>query len=134
MRGRCIWHVFRGGLSFSHSVLSDFDWLEPCSKRLAGIVRAKMESQLRDGFVANCELRDTTGLAFILAWLHSGGNPHGMGTAPGVWQILVRVFWWTLAASVALAVLGKGKGRFLVLAAAASAVFADFAVIILDMD
>ncbi len=70
----------------------------------------------------------------MLAWLHSGGSPHGMRTPPGIWQILVRVFWWTLAASVVLAILGKGKGRFLVLAAAVTAILADFSVIMLDMD
>ena len=75
-----------------------------------------------------------TGLAFILAWLHSSGNPHGMGTPPGAWQILIRVFWWTLLASVVLTILGKGKGRFLVLGAAATAVLANYAVIMLNMD
>src|ERR1700738_4730396 len=73
-----------------------------------------------------------TGLAFILAWLHSSGNPHGMGTPPGAWQILIRVFWWTLLASVVLTILGKGKGRFLVLGAAATAVLANYAVIMLN--
>jgi hypothetical protein len=57
-----------------------------------------------------------------------------MGTPPGAWQILVRVFWWTLLASVILAIVGKGKGRVFVLGAAVAAVLADFAVIMLDMD
>ena len=83
-------------------------------------------------FVAS--LAVPAGLAFILAWLHSGGNPHGMGTPPGAWQILVRVFYWALLASVILAIVGKGKGRFFALGAAVAAVVADFAVIMLDMD
>jgi hypothetical protein len=83
-------------------------------------------------FVAS--LAVPVGLAFIFAWLHQGGNPHGMGTPPGAWQILVRVYNWTLLASVILAIVGKGKGRFFVLGAAVAAVLADFAVITLDMD
>jgi hypothetical protein len=71
--------------------------------------------------------------AFILAWIHSGGNPHGMGTPPGIWQILVRVFRWTVVGSVVLATIGKGKGRFLALGAVVTAVLADFAVIYLNM-
>ena len=57
-----------------------------------------------------------------------------MGAPPGAWQILVRVCWSTLLASVILAIVGKGKGRFFVLGAAVAAVLADFAVIMLDMD
>ena len=83
-------------------------------------------------FVAS--LAVPVGLAFIFAWLHQGGNPHGMGTPPGAWQILVRVYNWTLLASVILAIVGKGKGRLFVLGAAIAAVLADFAVITLDMD
>ena len=26
------------------------------------------------------------GVAYMLAWLGSGGDPHGMGAPPGVWQ------------------------------------------------
>lgn len=74
------------------------------------------------------------GLATILAWLHVGGNPHGMGTPPGVWLIFGRVFWWTLLASVVLAIVGKGNGRFFVLGAALAVVLADLAVIMLNMD
>src|SRR5436190_4988891 len=40
---------------------------------------------------ASCAI--PTGLAFNFAWLHSCGNPHGMGTPPGVWRILAWVFW-----------------------------------------
>lgn len=57
-----------------------------------------------------------------------------MGTPPGTWQILVRVYNWTLLTSVILAIVGKGKGRFFVLGAAVAAVLADFTVIRLDMD
>ncbi len=74
------------------------------------------------------------GLATMVAWLHVGGNPHGMGTPPEVWQILDRVFWCTLLASLVLAIIGKGRGRFFVFGAAVAAVLAGFAVIVLNID
>jgi hypothetical protein len=105
------------------------------------VLRASHESsqsnwrtKCRTGSLVVASFAVPTGLAFILAWLHSGGNPHGMGTPPGVWQIFVRVFWGTLVVSVILATLGKGEGRFPVLGAAVAAILADYAVIMLDMD
>jgi len=74
------------------------------------------------------------GLSFVLAWLHAGGNPHGMGTPPGPWQLLRWVFWSALLGTIGLTILAKGRGRFLILAAIASAVLADFAVVWLDFD
>ena len=70
----------------------------------------------------------------MIDYHHQGGNPHGMGTPPGAWQILVRVHNWTLLASVILAIVGKGRGRFFVFGAAVAAVLAGFAVIVLNMD
>jgi len=70
----------------------------------------------------------------MLAWLHSGGDPHGMGTPPGIWQPLGRVFKWTLAAAVTLAIFGKGKSRLLVVGAAVADVLAGVMVILLDRD
>ena len=74
------------------------------------------------------------GLATMVAWLHVGGNPHGMGTPPGPWRILDRTFWWTLLPSIVLAIVGKGRGRFFVLGAAVACVLAGFALIMLNMD
>ena len=73
-------------------------------------------------------------LAFLFAWLHAGGNPHGMGTPTGIWQVLRWVFWSALLATIALTILAKGRGRFLILTAVVSTVLADFAVIRLDFD
>ena len=124
--------------------VSTFLFLIPLTLILVGWNRALRSSDDSPGpdwrtrcrttslFVAS--LAVPVGLAFIFAWLHQGGNPHGMGTPPGAWQILVRVYNWTLLASVILAIVGKGKGRFFVLGAAVAAVLADFAVITLDMD
>jgi hypothetical protein len=74
------------------------------------------------------------GLSFVFAWLHAGGNPHGMGPPPGLWQVLRWVFWSALLGTIALTILAKGRGRLLILAAIVSAVLADFAVIRLDFD
>jgi hypothetical protein len=74
------------------------------------------------------------GLSFVFAWLHVGGNPHGMGTPPGLWQVLRWVFWSALLGTIGLIILAKGRGKFLILAAIVSAVLADFAVIRLDFD
>ena len=119
-------------------------FLVPCCLVLTGWIRAVKGWQKLSApewrcncvtaslLLASCAI--PAGLAFIFAWLQSGGDPHGMGTPPGVWQPLARMFRWTLAASVALAIVGKGKGRFLALTSAVSAAFAPFAVMMLDMD
>jgi hypothetical protein len=72
--------------------------------------------------------------AFVISWLHSGGNPHGMGPSPGLWKTLGPLFRWTLIAGVALAILGKGRGRLLVVASGLADVFVVFLVAMLDMD
>jgi hypothetical protein len=74
------------------------------------------------------------GLASSLDWLHLGGDPHGGGTPPGLWQPLFRVMLWALAVCVILAIPGKGKGRFLALGAAAAAFLAVLAVVLMNMD
>jgi hypothetical protein len=74
------------------------------------------------------------GLSFLFAWLHAGGNPHGMGTPPGLWQVLRWVFSSALLGTIVLTILAKWRGRFLILAAIVSAVLVDFAVITLDFD
>jgi hypothetical protein len=75
-----------------------------------------------------------TGLSFLFSWLHAGGNPHGMGTPPGLWQVLRWAFWLALLGTVALTILARGRGRLLILAAVVSTVLADFVVITLDFD
>ena len=48
------------------------------------------------------------GLSFVFAWLHAGGNPHGMGTPRGVWQVLRWVFWSALLGTIVFTSLSKG--------------------------
>jgi len=74
------------------------------------------------------------GLAFLFSWLHAGGDPHGMGTPDGIWQVLRWVFWSILMGTIALTILARGRGRLLIFAAVITTVLADFAVIRLDFD
>jgi hypothetical protein len=74
------------------------------------------------------------GVAADLLWLHGGGDPHGMGSAPGVWRQLTIMSWCTYPATLVFAILGKGRGRFFILAALAATCFAEFVVPILQMD
>jgi hypothetical protein len=75
-----------------------------------------------------------TTIAFVFSWLLSGGSPHGMDPSPGLWKSLGPIIKWTLVTSVVFAVLGKGKGRFLVLAWAVADVFVVVMVNMLQMD
>jgi hypothetical protein len=74
------------------------------------------------------------GMAENLAWLHVGGNPHGMRAPIGMWIPLRRVFLSAIIVSASLAILGKGKGRFMTLAAVIAAFASDFIVGLLDME
>jgi hypothetical protein len=73
-------------------------------------------------------------MAFVFSWLRSGGSPHGMDPSPGLWKSLGPTIKWTLVATVVFAALGKGRGRFLVLAWAVADVFTVAMVYMLQMD
>jgi hypothetical protein len=74
------------------------------------------------------------GMAADLFWLHGGGNPHGMGSAPGVWQQLLTGSRFAFLLTLVLAITGKGRGRFFVFGALAATVFADVMVQLLQFD
>ena len=74
------------------------------------------------------------GFASTFNWLSLGGDLHGMGSTPGPWQPLERCFIALLTLGVVLALLDKGKGRFLAIGAALAAFFADVEVVLLQMD
>ena len=73
-------------------------------------------------------------MAFIFSWLHDGGDPHGWGPSPGLWQTLRPVFELALEGTVALAIFGKGKGRLLLLGWALADAFVVIVVFVLAMD
>jgi len=75
-----------------------------------------------------------TGIASSFNWLSLGGDPHGMGTPVGPWQLLSRCFIALLVLGITLALLGKGKGRFLAIGAALAAFFAHTAIVLLQME
>jgi hypothetical protein len=73
-------------------------------------------------------------VGFFLSWFHNGGSPHGLIPPSGIWKALGPIFSWTLAASVVLAICGKGRTRLLVLGWSGAAVLATALVFMLEMD
>ena len=61
--------------------------------------------------------------AWNISWLHSGGSPHGMETAPGLWLKLNRPLLWSFGLAVALGFFARGKSRIMFLAWSASMYF-----------
>lgn len=81
--------------------------------------------------VGSCAI--LAGLLKNLLWWRAGGDPHGLGTPYGIWAPLYRVFFFALLLSGSLAVLGKGKGRLVTLAALVVAFASDTVVYLLNM-
>lgn len=107
-----------GSLAFHHTRVDAPTWRKRC---------------IAVSFVSGI-LGALIGMTADLLWLHGGGDPHGMGSAPGVWWQLTIMSWYTYPATLVLAILGKGRGRFFILAALAATCFAEFVVPILQMD
>lgn len=75
-----------------------------------------------------------TAMGFWLSWTHSGGSPHGMMPAPGVWLPLREIAKWSVVATVAIGAFARGKGRLLVVGSAISIFFVIFLLAALEMD
>ena len=73
-------------------------------------------------------------MAFLFSWLHSGGDPHGMGAPPGPWKILGRVTEWLLLGTILLGALGEDRGRLFILGSVPAVAFVVLTVIRLDFD
>lgn len=73
-------------------------------------------------------------IGFLVSWFHNGGSPHGMEPSPGLWKTLGPIFRYTLFASVALAVFGKGKPRMYVLGWTAAILAGITLIFMLEMD
>ena len=73
-------------------------------------------------------------IGFVVSWFHNGGSPHGMEPSPGLWRTLGPIFRYTLIASVALAVFGKGKPRMYVLGWTAAILVGITLIFMLEMD
>jgi hypothetical protein len=76
----------------------------------------------------------TLHLIWNISWLRSGGSPHGMPAAPGLWQGLGPVMFWTFVLATALSLLLKGASRLFLLGWSSSMVFVFFAIYVLQMD
>lgn len=119
-------------------------FLVPAALILIGWIRANRYRQRalamnwRDHFViaalsvGSCAI--AFGMAGNFAWLHLGGNPHGLGTPQGAWIPLRRAFFSAIMISACLAILGKGCGRVMTLVALAAAFVSDFTVGLLQME
>ena len=69
-----------------------------------------------------------------VSWLHSGGSPHGMGAARGIWLPLGRPLLWTFAIAAVLGLLAKGISRILLIGWTVSMIFVFFGIYILQME
>jgi hypothetical protein len=74
------------------------------------------------------------GLGESLAWLNAGGNPHGMGTSPGIWVPLRQALRSAVFTSAVLGLLAKGRGRFVGITAAIATLISSMMVVLFDMD
>ena len=126
-------YVFATILFFIPSALIFFGWVR-ASQAQQGLSGQTWRTKCVLASLLAASFATVAGLASTLDWLHLGGDPHGGGTPPGLWQPLFRVMLWALAVCVILAIPGKGKGRFLALGAAAAAFLAVLAVVLMNMD
>ena len=74
-----------------------------------------------------------TGLSFWLLWTHSGGSPHGLMPASGLWFPFREIAKWSVLATVILGVFAKGKGRVLAIGSAFSIVLVSFLMAGIEM-
>jgi hypothetical protein len=74
-----------------------------------------------------------TAMAFWFSWNASGGSPHGMMPAPGLWVRLRDVWELSVFATVATGVFAKGKGRVLAISAGFSVVCVIFLLSYIEM-
>ena len=73
-------------------------------------------------------------ISFVVSWFHNGGSPHGMAPSPGLWKTLGPIFRYTMIASAALAVFGKGKPRMYVLGWTVAILVGITLIFLLEMD
>src|SRR5215469_11409634 len=65
-------------------------------------------------------------MAFWFSWNGSGGSPHGMMPAPGLWVRFGKVWELSVVATVAMGVFARGKGRLLAIGTGCSVVCVIF--------
>jgi hypothetical protein len=109
--------AWRGELRSGKEVVQR-DWRSNC-QRLALIVAT---------------IATLTAMGFWFSWTHSGGSPHGMMPALGLWLPLREIAKWSVVATVAIGAFAKGKARMLVMGSAISICFVIFLLAALEMD
>ena len=83
-------------------------------------------------FVASCAT--ITAMGFWLSWTHNGGSPHGLMPEGGLWLPLRETAKWLVAATIAIGIFARGKGRLLVIGSIFSIVLVLFVLAALEMD
>ena len=73
-------------------------------------------------------------MAWNYSWLKSGGSPHGMEAAPGLWQKLGPFLVWSFVAATVSSLFGKRRSRALMIAWSASMYFVFQLIYILQFD
>ena len=75
-----------------------------------------------------------TNLIFFISWFHNGGSPHGLHPSPGIWTKVCPTHDWLPVASIVVAALGKGRGRWLAAGSALAVILAAYALFMLEME
>jgi len=73
-------------------------------------------------------------LIWNVSWLSSGGSPHGMRAAPGIWQSLCCPLLWTFSFAIVLSLFARGKSRIFLLGWSLSMYSVFQAIYILQFD
>lgn len=94
---------------------------------------ASMEDVRRRVRAGRCGLRDAADAVFFFSWFQSGGSPHGMTPAPGLWRVLGRTAIRAFVASMVLCAAGKGKWRLMFLGWVLSLAFVVPVIFMLEM-
>jgi len=75
-----------------------------------------------------------TSALLLVSWFRNGGSPYGMWPSPGMWKHLGPVSGWSGILSIALALIGSGKGRWFVLGSALAVFLAKALLFAIEMD
>ena len=106
----------------SHPTESDTRKYSPWRKRceLAALILAVLTTVLN--------------LVSWLSWFHNGGSPHGMTPPLGLWRPAGQAGFWSLIATVVLAVFATGKRRWLLLSWGVAFVVVEYMLSLAEMD
>jgi hypothetical protein len=73
-------------------------------------------------------------LGFFYSWVYSGGSPHGLQPPAGIWSHLRPIAFDSFVASLAFAMLGKGRWRLFFFSWALALPLIATILFVLEMD